>query len=80
MGLPVWKCHKEVRAAKIIDIKKSEGYITLSFESGDSTNIPHQDLLHKPVPSIGMYYVKYRDNYFSFSPAIEFEDGYSLKD
>jgi hypothetical protein len=32
----------------------------------------------KHQPKIGGYYVKYRDNYESFSPQKEFEDGYTL--
>lgn len=78
--LPIYQCHKKVRAAKIADI----GFIL----DGDSTAIMYLDginnglvvdidYIKKHCPQNGGYYVVYDDGYESYSPAEAFENGYT---
>lgn len=79
--LPLYKCHKEVRAGKITRIVRFENEVLLELENiGDITDVyvSNKDLENKPSICVGMYYVLYSDGYFSFSPAAQFEEGYSL--
>ena len=78
--MPRYKCHKEVWALKI-------GDLWLDDDEGSATMIPEddnygpllltKDYMRKHEPSIGGYYVVYKDGYTSFSPADVFEDGYT---
>lgn len=80
---PRWKCHKEVQAFKI-------GEIRLGVYGHSATLIPMDDKIEpvtvsteymtKHTPKIGGYYVLYEDGYESFSPAAAFESGYALID
>lgn len=83
--MPRYKCHKEVWALKIKEIKfvthvgnghqeilivpEDEGFAPIPISSD------YYDV-HKPIS--GGYYVVYSGGYKSFSPAAEFEAGYSL--
>jgi len=83
--LPRWKCHKEVHAAKILEVidptapgNESDGSRLLKVE-GPYLPIPvRHDYVHKHKPEVGGYYVVYADGYKSYSPAKAFEEGYTL--
>lgn len=88
MEMPRYKCHKEVRALKIQDIRQHDG--GSSFEGGSwhifpaekgysPIEVPH-DFVVKHKPKAGGYYVVYGDGYASFSPADAFEGGYARID
>ena len=77
--MPKYKCHKEVWALKIdtvstnpdgmgIIIPKNKKYCAFKVS---------KDYMDKHVPKNGGYYVVYKGGYRSFSPAKEFEAGYS---
>lgn len=85
--MPRYKCHKEVWALKIADIKwdgQGEGRETdgtamiTPAESGYAPFKVDFKFMSKHSPKVGGYYVVYKDGYKSFSPADVFEDGYSL--
>ena len=82
--LPRWKCHKEVHAFKIREIKstavgdtKSDGSAFLVSADDGGTIRVTAEFMRKHRPQIGGYYVRYEDGYESFSPANAFEDGYT---
>ena len=78
--MPKYKCYKEVWALKIEGIKHAE--------DGSATIIPEDHrygaievdtaYMQKHQPTVGGYYVVYKDGYKSFSPAEAFESGYEL--
>lgn len=77
--LPLYLCHKKVRALKITIIATTNGRVTIVPE--DKTyaafEVTHEWYRrHQPEP--GGYYVLYDDGYVSYSPATAFEDGYTL--
>jgi hypothetical protein len=78
--MPRYKCHKEVWALKIAQVRPIEG--------GGATITP-EDKRYAPFmvdaeytgrcyPHEGGYFVQYKDGYKSFSPAKAFEEGYTL--
>lgn len=86
--MPRYKCHKEVWALKIADIKRhneddqnaetdGSAMITPADEGYAPFRVDHA-YMSKHKPEVGGYYVVYKDGYKSFSPAEAFEDGYSL--
>lgn len=81
MPLPKYVSHKEVEAAKIKAIDTAGNITLFSFEGEDVPQIAvgAEELLHRPVPEVGMYLMIYNDGYVSFSPAEAFESGYTLK-
>ena len=75
--LPVYTCHKEVQAAKILKITDL-GYLIFDHEVSNCIELKVNDeYLDKHKPFVGGYYVMYRSGYESFSPAEAFEDGYT---
>lgn len=84
--LPRYVCHKEVWALKIKDVVHQDGPgdessnpVILVFE--DSRYAPKRmsaEFAQKHEPKPGGYYVVYKDDYESFSPAQAFEEGYTL--
>lgn len=78
-GMPRYKCHKEVWAAKITGFRQNGEPdmpdILLGEIGGIVTKLPDWHAKHKP--QIGGYYVVYDDGYASYSPAAAFEAGYS---
>lgn len=81
--LPVWKCHKVVRAARIEQISTTTGpdaVRTLHLKGTNETWAAHVDnkIWSRFVPALGDYLVAYEDGYVSFSPAKAFEEGYTL--
>lgn len=81
-SLPLYQCHKRVRAAKISAIDQGTapnnvgGTWLLSLEGAGSVEVPHE-WLKKHNPEAGGYFVHYDDGYTSFSPAKAFEEGYA---
>lgn len=79
--LPLYNCHKQVRAAKITGIcpQNSETLtITLHLDEILGEVEVHSEWMAKHKPQIGSYYVVYADGYTSCSPAQPFEAGYTL--
>lgn len=84
--MPRYKCHKEVWALKIAEVRWQEGEVV--DDSGELVPVNERYapipvsaayiLKHNPQP--GGYYVVYADGYKSYSPAEAFEDGYSPVD
>lgn len=81
-----YQSHKRVRACKIDAVAPfyDGSGVTLLFrdvDAGEGTlntlAFTNDQLRNKPVPEAGMYFVLYEDSYFSFSPAAQFEDGYT---
>ena len=78
IGLPKYRCHKEVWALKIADISKTEEGIYLIVPENKNYNpfvVPFS-YIEKHNPFAGGYYVLYKGGYESFSPEKEFIDGY----
>ena len=73
-GVPEYKCHKVVRAAKIADI---ENVTVLKLEGVERGRCVSFAWLEKHNPQVGGYLVFYADGYVSYSPAKAFEEGYS---
>lgn len=91
--LPLYTCHKQVRASKIMHIVYEHpfgGAAKLIVELPTMATPPHvqprividvaESYVAKHEPAIGGYYVRYEDGYESFSPAAAFEAGYTLLD
>jgi hypothetical protein len=76
---PLYKCHKEVRAEKILGVIPVDGTggAILYFDKYPSVPVDHH-FMAKHNPSTGGYYVIYQDGYTSWSPGPAFEEGYSL--
>lgn len=87
--MPRYKCHKEVWALRIMGIQfDSDKAVAENRETDGSAIITPSEpgyapfkvdaaYVRKHQPKIGGYYVVYRDGYRSWSPAAEFEDGYT---
>lgn len=81
--LPIYQCHKRVRALKIAAIYYPglDGRVELSFaEPGYDPKAVDADWAYKHNPKVGGYLVVYDDGYQSFSPAAAFEEGYTRID
>lgn len=84
--MPVYICHKEVRALKIANVihegtdttTDENPIVIVTFENEGFPPIK-RNLRGKPTPEVGWYYIVYPDLYESFSPAKAFEEGYTLK-
>jgi len=77
--IPRWKCHKVVRAAKIMAIERPRREQTaygLVLDNGLIACV-NQAWIDKHGPRAGGYYVLYEDQYQSYSPAGPFEAGYT---
>lgn len=76
--LPRWQCHKQVTAGCIIRIERCmDGGATLYFPDDLSTRV-NEAYLERCRPDTGGYWVRYDDDYESYSPQAAFEDGYTL--
>ena len=75
--LPLYTCHKKVRAGKIVGIRKH----LLSVHNIDSERFAILPISEKWIkrhkPEVGGYLVRYEDGYMSYSPAKAFEEGYT---
>jgi hypothetical protein len=82
--MPKYVCHKEVWALKIkaievlfVDEDDSVHAIITPEEEGYAPFKVDEAYLNKHKPLVGGYYVLYKGGYQSFSPAKEFEEGYT---
>lgn len=78
--LPNYRCHKVVRAAKIIEVVEltpgGAGMLHLDW-NGEARTFPvTASYLARHNPKPGGYFVLYDDGYRSWSPAEAFEEGY----
>lgn len=75
-----YRCHKEVDAFQITDILPDQntpgGYSLLDGDGGGVEVL--EAYMDKHAPQVGGYYIKYTDDYESWSPADAFEGGYTL--
>ncbi|MGH8446875.1 MAG: hypothetical protein ACREVL_16505 [Solimonas sp.] len=82
--LPLYQCHKRVRAAKITSIEPDnygERYaVLLTHDGGLIGAYVKPEWIEKHKPEVGGYFVEYDDGYASYSPAKAFEDGYTRID
>lgn len=74
--MKTYKCHKQVKAFKITNIKLIEDSIYNLVGSNDIVMV-REDFMQKFKPEVGGYYVLYNDGYTSYSPAKAFEEGYT---
>jgi len=77
-SIPEFKCHKKVKAFKILNISTGGSVSVISDCTNSYSVVVDNDYLKKHNPQIGGYYVLYKDGYESFSPKEAFEDGYAL--
>ena len=81
--MPRYKCHKEVWALKIKEIKRvpsGNATVTHTIVPADEGYAPFEvnpEYIGKHNPAAGGYYVVYADGYISYSPARAFEEGYT---
>ena len=76
--LPLYECHKRVRAARIDCVANGDtDDATLFLSTGAMVKVTQRWLDSKHA-EVGGYYVVYEDGYASFSPQKAFEDGYTL--
>jgi len=78
--LPLYKCHKLVRAAKIRRIRNDGYRFLLAFEDSVDNLYVSPAWVDNHGPVVGGYFVVYEDGYTSYSPAEAFEKGYRLVD
>lgn len=77
--LPMWRCHKVVRAIKIATtrpIPNGDADLIPEDESYSPIEVDSQWMREKRVYPPG-YYVVYDDGYTSWSPVEAFEQGYT---
>lgn len=78
--LPLYQCHKQVRAAKITGVApQNSETLTITLHLDDIMGQVEVDSewQMKHHAQIGSYYVVYADGYTSCSPAQPFEEGYT---
>lgn len=74
--MPLYKSHKQVRAAKIESVRDDWAEQGVHVEGIGLVRMGDEWMArHKPV--VGGYLVEYEDGYQSFSPAEAFESGYT---
>ena len=82
LNMPRYKCHKEVHAAKILQILRpvaDQGApLFLVLNNRCSPVAVTKEWLAKHKPEAGGYLVMYKDGYTSYSPAAAFEAGYTM--
>lgn len=82
-NLPTYTCHKQVQAAKIINIVPVDNYIVINVEGTKRViDIHPEDEFWKrmkagPRATDMGYYVVYEDGFTSWSPSEPFEKGYT---
>ncbi|ASV45078.1 hypothetical protein SopranoGao_55 [Klebsiella phage SopranoGao] len=79
--LPQYKCHKVVRAGKILATARNPNEDAVFLDVDGVVNkwlFAPTGWLNKHNPDIGGYLVAYEDGYLSYSPAAAFEAGYSI--
>jgi hypothetical protein len=85
--LPLYQCHKRVRAFKIKEIsdvrvvdQRSVRYLTPEDRGIPPIAVSCAKYTSKHEPEVGGYYVEHEDGYQSYSPAKAFEEGYNQVD
>jgi hypothetical protein len=77
--LPLYQCHKKVRALKIKKMEPTDyGEIITPKNHNYDPFFVSSAYVKKHAPQAGGYFVLYDDGYEAFSPAKAFEEGYSL--
>lgn len=80
--LASWRSHKVVQAGKIKAISAEKGVIAeleVQMADGNVTVVkPSEKLFARGNAEVGDYLVLYGDGYVSWSPALAFEEGYTL--
>ena len=74
--MPKYKCHKEVHAFKIVEIRESDGSAMLISDEFAPVRVSYE-FIKANDPKPGGYYVVYDGGYKSFSPAYAFESAYT---
>lgn len=79
-ALPLYQCHKRVRAAKITALRAVDDSESLILVFGDIgfEKLVGQNWLELHPCNVGSYFVEYEDGYTSASPGPAFEAGYTL--
>jgi hypothetical protein len=78
--MPQYVCHKKVWALKIKSVDWVTGSgVMLEFDEPRFAKrfFADGDLKGRPTPEVGYYMIQYADGYISFSPAKQFEEGYT---
>ena len=76
--LPLYQCHKRVRAVKIADIRIVDGIrVIIPEEHGHDPVAVTNEYVDKHEPKVGGYYVLYSNGHQSYSPGNAFEEGYT---
>lgn len=79
--MPRYKCHKEVSALKIAQIRQPDlnepGAMIVPVDGRFAPFKVDAQYMAKHSPTAGGYFVVYEDGYQSFSPAEAFESGYT---
>jgi hypothetical protein len=76
--LPLYQCHKKVRALKIKKMELADyGERIIPEDTNLDPFFVSPEYIRKHSPQEGGYFVLYDDGYASFSSAKAFEDGYS---
>ena len=81
--LPKYQCHKVVKAFKIADIERADSKAgVIAILRPEDKDLPFvvvgKKYMDKHDPKVGGYYIRYVGGYESWSPAKEFEAGYTL--
>jgi hypothetical protein len=77
--MPLYRCHKEVRALEIDRIEEHKGKRIVHFHDDSFEPVTvgvASDLFARYQPAQGDFYMVYADGYESFSPRAAFLDGY----
>lgn len=74
--LPLYQCHKQVRAAKIVGFWGNPNRLNLGKHG--VIEVDDAWFTRNPKTSAGGYFVEYEDGYTSYSPADVFKSGYTL--
>jgi hypothetical protein len=80
-SLPLYDCHKQVRAAKIIDRDNNVLVLEIpGIPAPFKVMVDDEYLSRCPKLAVGGFFVVYQegDEYCSYSPAGPFEGGYTL--
>jgi hypothetical protein len=80
--LPLWQCHKVVSAAKILTrYRNVDGSYSMRLDIAGVAQIfdvPREVFARgRGAPAVGDYIVVYESGYTSWSPAPDFEAGYT---
>lgn len=80
--MPKYNCHKQVWALKIksVGIRADGSGIITPDEDGYASFAVNARFMDTHQPESGGYFVVYKDGYESYSPAVAFEEGYSLEE